>query len=82
MINFESQHFQKLTFQEKQIDRFLISVRHDLKIAEESDVPDVVKCPYCSANVPCSLFFDDRVECPECGENLKDENKIGSGDFR
>jgi hypothetical protein len=42
MINFESQHFQKLTFQEKQIDQFLLSARHDLKIAEESDVPDVV----------------------------------------
>lgn len=42
MINFESQHFQKLTFQEKQIDQFLLSARHDLKIAEKSDVPDVV----------------------------------------
>jgi len=42
MINFESQHFQKLTFQEKQIDQFLLSAQHDLKIAEESDVPDVV----------------------------------------
>jgi len=42
MINFESQHFQKLTFQQKQIDQFLLSARHDLKIAEESDVPDVI----------------------------------------
>ena len=42
MINFESQHFQKLAFKEKQIDQFLMSARHDLKIAEESDVPDVV----------------------------------------
>ena len=42
MINFESQHFQKLTFQEKQISQFLLSARHDLKIAKESDVPDVV----------------------------------------
>ena len=42
MINFESRHFQKLTFKEEQIDQFLISARHDLKIAEESDVPDVV----------------------------------------
>jgi len=42
MINFESQHFQKLTFQEKQIDQFLLSAQHDLKIAEESNVPDVV----------------------------------------
>ena len=42
MINFESQHFQKMTFQQKQIDQFLLSAQHDLKIAEESDVPDVV----------------------------------------
>ncbi|MDP8216745.1 MAG: hypothetical protein P9L98_05460 [Candidatus Kaelpia imicola] len=42
MINFESQHFQKLVFKEEQIDQFLMSARHDLKIAEESDIPDVV----------------------------------------
>ena len=42
MINFESQHFQKLAFKEKQIDQFLLSAQHDLKIAEGSDVPDVV----------------------------------------
>ncbi|HBG61608.1 MAG: hypothetical protein A2Y03_05880 [Omnitrophica WOR_2 bacterium GWF2_38_59] len=42
MINFESQHFQKITFQKQQIDQFLQSARHDLKIAEGSDVPDVV----------------------------------------
>lgn len=42
MINFESQHFQKITFQKQQIDQFLQSASHDLKIAEESDVPDVV----------------------------------------
>ena len=42
MINFESQHFQKIRFQEKQIDQFLLSAQHDLNIAEESDVPDVV----------------------------------------
>ncbi|NQT75256.1 MAG: hypothetical protein HQ566_01905 [Candidatus Omnitrophica bacterium] len=42
MINFESQHFQKLTFKEKQIDQFLMSAQHDLKIAESTDIPDVV----------------------------------------
>ncbi|MBI5874164.1 MAG: hypothetical protein HZB36_08550 [Candidatus Omnitrophica bacterium] len=42
MINFESQHFQKLAFEEKQIDQFLKSALHDLKIAESSDVPDVI----------------------------------------
>ena len=42
MINFESQHFQKLAFKEEQIDQFLMSARHDLKIAEESNIPDVV----------------------------------------
>jgi len=35
MINFESQHFQKLTFKEEQVDQFLMSAKHDLKIAEE-----------------------------------------------
>ena len=42
MINFESQHFQKLAFNEKQIDRFLMSAQHDLTIAESTDIPDVV----------------------------------------
>ncbi len=37
---------------------------------------DVVKCPHCGADVPCSLFFDDEVECPECGKKFrKDEAK-------
>lgn len=42
MINFESQHFQKLVFKEEQIDQFLKSALHDLKIAEDSDVSDVI----------------------------------------
>lgn len=42
MISFENQHFQKLHFQEEQIEQFSKSALHDLKIAEESDVPDVV----------------------------------------
>ncbi|MFH1442221.1 MAG: hypothetical protein ABIH18_09320 [Candidatus Omnitrophota bacterium] len=42
MINFESQHFQKLIFKEEQIDQYLKSALHDLKIAGESDVPDVI----------------------------------------
>ncbi len=42
MINFESQHFQKLAFKEEQIDQFLKSALHDLKIAESSDIPDVL----------------------------------------
>ena len=42
MINFESQYFQKLTFNEEQIGQFLKSALHDLKIAESSDIPDVV----------------------------------------
>ena len=28
---------------------------------------DAVKCTYCGADVPCSLFFDDEVDCPKCG---------------
>ena len=42
MINFESQYFQKLAFKEEQIKQFLNSALHDLKIAEESKVSDVV----------------------------------------
>lgn len=42
MINFESQHFQKLIFKEDQIEQFVKSALHDLKIAEESNIPDVV----------------------------------------
>ena len=32
---------------------------------------DVVKCPYCGVDVPCSLFFDNEVECPKCGKKFK-----------
>jgi hypothetical protein len=42
MINFESQHFQKLAFKKEQTDQFLKSALHDLKIAEESDISDVI----------------------------------------
>jgi hypothetical protein len=42
MINFESQYFQKLSFKEEQIEQFIKSALHDLKIAEESDIPDVI----------------------------------------
>ena len=42
MINFENQHFQKLAFTDEQIDQFSKSALHDLKIAEESDISDVV----------------------------------------
>ncbi len=42
MISFESQYFQKLAFKEEQINQFLNSALHDLKIAESSDIPDVI----------------------------------------
>ena len=42
MINFESQYFQKLAFKDEQIEQFLKSALHDLKIAQDSDIPDVV----------------------------------------
>ena len=42
MINFESQYFQKLLFKEEQIEQFSKSALHDLKIAQDSDVPDVI----------------------------------------
>ena len=33
---------------------------------------DVIKCPHCGKDVPCSLFFDnDEIECPECGKQFK-----------
>ena len=28
---------------------------------------DTVTCPKCGAKISCSLFFDDEVECPNCG---------------
>ena len=31
---------------------------------------DVVKCPHCDEDVPCSLFFYNEVECPECGKKF------------
>ncbi|MFH0763112.1 MAG: hypothetical protein V1925_04410 [Candidatus Omnitrophota bacterium] len=42
MINFESQHFQKFPIKEEQIEQFLKSALHDLKIAQGSDIPDVI----------------------------------------
>jgi len=42
MINFESQYFQKLAFKEEQIEQFLKSALHDLKIAQSSDITDVI----------------------------------------
>jgi len=30
---------------------------------------DVVKCPQCGADVPCSLFFDDEVKCQNVDKN-------------
>ena len=32
---------------------------------------DMVKCPYCDADVPSSLFFDDEAICPKCGKKFK-----------
>lgn len=42
MIDFESHDFQKRVFTKKQIDQFFLSASHDLKIAKESDIPDVM----------------------------------------
>jgi endogenous inhibitor of DNA gyrase (YacG/DUF329 family) len=38
---------------------------------------DVVKCPHCGADVPCSLFFDDEVECPKCGKKFRKDGNNG-----
>ena len=32
---------------------------------------DIVKCPQCGADVPCSLLFEDEVECSKCGKKFK-----------
>jgi len=32
---------------------------------------DLTKCPHCGAEVSSSLFLDDEVECPKCGEVIK-----------
>ena len=36
---------------------------------------DMVKCPHCGEDVPCSLFFDDEVVCPNCGKKFKKNEK-------
>jgi len=36
---------------------------------------DVVRCPNCGTDVSCSLFFDDEVECPECGKKFQKDNE-------
>ena len=42
MINFENQYFRKLAFAEKQIEQLSNSAIHDLKIADSSDINDVI----------------------------------------
>lgn len=42
MIKFESQYFKKLSFEEKQVEQFLLSAKHDLGIAESSEISDVI----------------------------------------
>ncbi len=37
-------------------------------------VANVVKCPHCGAEVPCSLFFDSEVECPECRKKFQKDS--------
>jgi hypothetical protein len=42
MIGFESRHFQKIPFNQEQVTQFSKSAFHDLKIAQNSDIPDVI----------------------------------------
>lgn len=42
MINFESQYFQKISFDKKQLKQFTIAARRDLKIASSSEIPEVI----------------------------------------
>jgi hypothetical protein len=32
---------------------------------------DITVCPYCSADIAQSLFFDDQAQCPKCGRLIK-----------
>lgn len=34
----------------------------------------MMKCPHYGTDVPCSLFFDNEVECPKCGEKFCKDN--------
>lgn len=42
MINFERQYFRRLPIKQEQIEQFLKSALHELKIAEKSVIPDVI----------------------------------------
>ena len=42
MIGFDRQGFQKIKFSPEQIQQYLYSAEHDLKIAESSDISDVI----------------------------------------
>jgi hypothetical protein len=42
IINFENQYFRKLAFTEQQIKQLSNSAVHDIRIAESSDIEDVV----------------------------------------
>ncbi len=42
MINFEQQHFQKLSFKKEQLKQLSNSALRDLEIAEESTIPEVI----------------------------------------
>ncbi|MBD3263992.1 MAG: hypothetical protein GF375_02675 [Candidatus Omnitrophica bacterium] len=42
MINFENRYFQKVPFSDEQAKQFLRPASHDFKIAQDSDIPDVI----------------------------------------
>lgn len=42
MTSFESQYFRKLDFTPEQLSDYAASARHDLDIASDSDIPDVI----------------------------------------
>ncbi|MCD6134682.1 MAG: hypothetical protein J7J25_04150 [Candidatus Omnitrophica bacterium] len=40
---------------------------------------DMVKCPYCGAQVNCSLLADEEIHCPVCGRVFRrSESKGGN----
>ena len=36
---------------------------------------DIMKCPHCGTDVPCSLFFDNETVCLKCGKKFRKDEK-------
>jgi len=49
---------------------FLDDELDDLMKLDSTAGSDEVKCPYCGADIPASLFFDEEIDCPKCGKRF------------